>query len=231
MFQPERYLTSAENVRRVMQQVYLWMSIGLATTAVTALATIETGMYRSLIQSPIIYFGVVLIELGLVVWLSAGMARMSAGMATSLFFVYSALNGFTLSLILMAYTQGSVVSAFVSTAAMFGAMSIIGATTKTDLTRMGNLLIMALIGMLVAIIVNIFLGSAMINLLISIAGVVIFTGLTAYDTQRISRMASNPMLADNPEMMTKVSIMGALVLYLDFVNLFIYMLRLFGKRN
>jgi len=222
---------AAELMRNVMQQVYLYMMMGLFTTAAAAFATLQTGLTDTIVQNPIILIAAIIGELLLVMALGMGINRMAYGTLFSMFFVYSALNGVTLSLIFLAYTTGSITSAFVSTACLFGAMSIVGMTTKVDLTKYGSFFLMALIGLIVASVINIFLRSSGLDFMISIAGVLIFTALTAYDTQRIQRMASYPGVSENPDLVRRMSLMGALHLYLDFINLFIYLLRLFGKRR
>lgn len=222
---------SAEAMRAVMQQVYLWMAGALFITAGTAVITVESGLADSLIRNPLTLIGAIVVQLGLVFWLSARVMKMSAETASIMFFLYAALNGLTLSLILLAYTAGSVAGAFVSTSAMFGAMSIYGLTTKADLSKIHNILFMALIGLIVAMIVNIFMASSALNFVISLAGVVIFTGLTAADTQKISRMAGAVGVEGDKTNITRVAILGALILYLDFINLFIFILRLVGDRR
>lgn len=224
-------VVDAELVRSVMQRVYLWMATAMATTALAALLTVNVGLSDTLVQNPLIYLVAIFAELGLVFYLGARLNRLAPATAITLFFAYSALNGVTLSLILLAYTSGSVVSAFVSTAALFGAMSIFGATTKADLTKFGTYLFMGLIGLLIALLVNLFLRSTGFDLIISVAGVLIFTGLTAYDTQRIGRMSAMVARSGEEAALTRVSLMGALVLYLDFINLMLFILRLAGNRR
>jgi len=216
-------------LRNVMTQVYLWMTIALLTTAATALASVSSGFTETIAASPL-FLVALLIEIGLVFFLQARINKMAVGQAIGLFFLYAALNGVTLSIILLIYTAGSVVTAFVSCAAIFAAMSILGYTTETDLSSIGKFLIMGVIGLLVAMIVNFFVGSPAIDYLISIAGVLIFTGLAAYNTQRVKQLAKSVENADN-NAVTRVSIIGALILYLNFINLFLFMLRLFGRRR
>jgi uncharacterized protein len=218
-------------VRNIMQQVYLWMSLAMLTTAITAFATIESGMTNNLQQSPGLLFGAFILELGLVVGISWGINRISAGLATILFFTYAALNGFTLSLIINYYTTGSVTAAFVSTAALFGAMSIYGYTTNADLQKYRTYLFMGLIGLLVASVVNIFIGSSALEFAVSLFGVLLFTALTAYNTQRIKVMAASVGSQADGSTITRLAILGALILYIDFINLFIYILRLTGQRR
>lgn len=225
----ENTFASVETARMVMLQVYIWMTMGLLTTAAVAFATIEAGIADNI--NPMMFFAAFIVELGLVFWLSARVMQMAPGQAIVLFLTYAAVNGFTMSLILMAYTSASVGIAFISTASLFAAMSIVGATTKMDLTKWRTFLMMALIGLLIAMVINIFLASSAMDFVISVAGVLLFTALTAYDTQRIGRMAQAPSLSSDGALVTRVSIMGALVLYLDFINLFIFILRLTGNRR
>ena len=159
--------------------------------------------------------------------LSARISKLSNGTATALFYAYSILNGITLSPILLIYTGTSVALTFAITAAMFGVMTIMGYTTRQDLSKFGAFMFMALIGLIVCLIVNLFLHSSMMAWCISVAGVLIFVGLTAWDTQAIKRMCAET----DPTMLSKVATMGALTLYLDFINLFIHLLRILGSRN
>ena len=212
----------------IMRQVYTWMGLGTLLTAVVAYITVSTPLIY-MAANPIILLVALLAEFGLVLGISLGFSRLSSGTAMALFFLYAALNGFTLSMVLLAYTSGSVFAAFVSTAALFGAMTILGYTTKVDLTKMGTFLMMGVFGLVIAMVVNIFINSGPLNTIISMAGVLIFTGLTAYDTQRIGRMAAQ--IGADGEAGAKLAIFGALKLYLDFINMFLFMLRLFGRRR
>lgn len=212
----------------IMRQVYVWMGLGTLLTAVVAYLTASTPLIN-LAMNPIALIVAMVAELGMVLGLSFGLNRIPVVMAMALFFIYAALNGFTLSLILLAYTSGTVFSAFIATSALFGAMSIVGYTTKMDLTRFGTYLMMGLIGLLIAMVVNFFLNSGPLNLIISIIGVLIFTALTAYDTQKIRKMAAS--MSAEGEVATRLSIYGALTLYLDFINMFLFMLRLMGGRR
>jgi FtsH-binding integral membrane protein len=216
------------DIQSIMRQVYTWMGLGMLLTAVVAYATVSTTLIY-LATNPIILIGAMVAELGLVIGLSWGLQRISSGVATALFFLYAGLNGFTLSLVLLAYTGGTVFLAFATTAALFGAMSVIGYTTKVDLSKMGTFLMMGLIGLLIAMVVNIFVASGPLEFIISILGVLIFTGLTAFDTQRIARMAQQMNVQGDAEV--KFGIIGALRLYLDFINMFLFILRLFGRRR
>ena len=219
---------SGINLQPIIRLVYTWMGLGLLVTAVVAYMTVNTPLIN-LAANPFILMAAVLAELGLVMGISFGFSRISSSLATALFFLYAALNGFTLSMVLMAYTSASVFAAFVSSAALFGAMTILGYTTKVDLTKMGTFLMMGVFGLLIAMVVNLFINSGPLDTLISMLGVLIFTGLTAYDTQRIGRMAAQTGM--DGEAGAKLGIFGALKLYLDFINMFLFMLRLFGRRR
>jgi FtsH-binding integral membrane protein len=211
-----------------MRQVYTWMVLGMLITTVVAFVTASTSLIN-LAANPIILLIAVLAEFGLVLGISAGLNRLSAGVATLLFMLYAALNGFTLSMILLAFTGASLFLTFATTAALFGVMSIIGYTTKVDLSRMGTYLMMGVIGLVIAMVVNIFVGSGPLDTIISVVGVLIFTALTAYDTQRIGRMAAQMNVNGDSEV--KFGIFGALKLYLDFINMFLFVLRLTGRRR
>lgn len=220
------------DVQQVLQWVYLWMALGALVTAGVAFLTVQsTTLSGLLLGSPAVVIGAFIVELLLVFGLSAGMSRLSPAAASVMFFVYAAINGFTLSAIFFIYDIGSIVSAFAATAALFGAMSIVGFTTHIDLTRWGSFLFMGLIGVIIAMVVNMFLGIAALDMVISIAGVLIFTGLTAYDTQKIRRMATSVTAQGEGTIAMKLSILGALTLYLDFINLFLFLLRLLGGRR
>lgn len=216
-------------LRNIMVQVYIWMALGLFMTAGVAVVTLESGLADKITGGMVLL--AILVELGLVIALRAMVWQMKPITALGTFFVYAAVNGFTFSLLLMVYTTGSVVTAFVSAASLFAAMSIIGMTTKADLTKFGTYLLMGLIGLFLAMIINLFLASSTMDYVISVIGVLIFLGLTAYDTQKINVMASAPGLQRNQEMALRVSVIGALLLYLDFLNLFIFLLRLTGNRR
>ena len=208
----------------VMRNVYGWMTMGLLVTAAVALAVSNSGFFPSQGMMFIAIFA----QLGIVIGLSWAIERISATTAGMLFFVYSALTGFTFSIFFLVFSLGSIAAAFFSTAGVFGAMTIYGLTTKTDLTKYSSYFMMGLFGLIIASIINIFLGSGPLDFLISIFGVLLFTGLTAWDTQRIAAMAATRKLKVDSDDTLKFSIMGALTLYLDFINLFIFMLRLFG---
>ena len=208
----------------VMRNVYGWMTMGLLVTAAVALAISNSGFFPS---QGVLWISI-FAQLGIVLGLSFAIKRISATAAGMLFFLYSALTGFTFSILFLAFSLGSIAAAFFSTAGVFGAMTIVGMTTKTDLTKYSSYFMMGLIGLIIASVINIFLGSSGLDFLISIFGVLLFTGLTAYDTQRIANMAASQQMKVDSEDTLKFSIMGALTLYLDFINLFLFMLRLFG---
>jgi len=221
-------VVSPVDLQSVMRQVYIWMLFGLLLTAGVAYVTVSTPLIN-LAANPIILLVAVVGELGLVLVISLGFNRLPASAATLLFFAYAALNGFTLATILLYFSIESIFLTFVATGALFGAMSIIGYTTHIDLSRLGTFLIMGVIGLVIAMVVNVFVNSGPLDFIISAAGVLIFTGLTAYDTQRIGRMAAQ--MSQEGEAGLKFGIMGALRLYLDFINMFLFMLRLTGRRR
>ncbi|MFP4522592.1 MAG: Bax inhibitor-1/YccA family protein [Fibrobacterota bacterium] len=221
---------SSAVVRSFVQKVFMWMAFALLITAAVALQVVSSPSLRQAIfGARFVFFGLIILELGLVFFLSARIGKMSAGAATAAFVGYSALNGLTISAVLLAYTSASVASTFLITAGMFGAMSIYGFITKRDLSNLGSIFMMGLIGIILASVVNIFLHSETIYWIVTYAGVAIFTGLVAYDTQKIKRMSS--MVEQGSDNEHKAAIMGALALYLDFVNLFIMLLRIFGDRR
>jgi FtsH-binding integral membrane protein len=213
-----------------INKVYAWMGGALLLTGLVAFMTASTpAVLEAVLGNRIVFYALLFGELGLVWFVTARIGSLSGVTATFLFLLYSVLNGLTFSVIFLAYTASSIGSTFFVTAATFGVMSLYGYTTKRDLTSLGNLMFMALIGLIIASIVNIFLGSEMIYWITTYVGVLIFVGLTAYDTQKIKQMA----LADfgTSENMQKGALMGALSLYLDFINLFLFLLRLFGRRK
>ncbi|MEO8612772.1 MAG: Bax inhibitor-1/YccA family protein [Chloroflexota bacterium] len=215
----------------LMRQVYLWMATGLLVTAAVAVGTATMPSLQRLALNPAVLIIAIIAELALVLILSFALKRLSPGVAIAMFFVYAALNGFTLSIIFLAYELPAIGAAFLTTAGLFGAMTVVGFTTKTDLSKYSTYFLMALIGLIIAGVINIFLQSSAFDFIISIAGVLIFTALTAYDTQRIKVMASDPTIQADGSLSMKLSIMGALRLYLDFINLFLFLLRLFGRRR
>ena len=213
-----------------VRKVYNWMGLGLATTAIASLWTASSPMMLNIIfGSPMVFIVLIIAEVGLVIALSAAINRIQASTAIFLFFVYSALNGLTLASLLLVYTKTSVASTFFVTAGTFGAMSIYGHTTKRDLTSFGGFLTMGLIGIIIASLVNIFFRSSGLSWIITYLGVFIFVGLTAYDAQTIKEMAAGGF--NDSETEGKAAVLGALRLYLDFINLFILLLRIFGDRR
>lgn len=222
--------TADAGVRAFVQQVYGWMAAALAVTGFVALAVSRSATMQQLIfGSRFVFFGLIIGELLLVMWLATRIGRMSAQTATTVFVGYSVLNGLTMSAIFLVYAQATIATAFFVTSGLFAVMTLYGFFTKTDLTRMGNILGMALVGFIIASLVNLFLRSEGLYWLITYAGVVIFTGLVGYDSQRIKEMALAG--AGDDEEGRKYAIMGALRLYLDFVNLFLLLLRIFGRRR
>lgn len=213
-----------------LRRVYTWMALGLGITAVISLfVSASPALEQIFIGNQVLFFLLIIAELGMVVGLSAGINRISASTATIMFFIYSALNGLTFSFIFLVYTAASIASTFFITAGTFAAMSIYGYTTKRDLTAWRSFLFMGLIGVIIAAVVNIFLHSMMIYWIVTFAGVIVFVGLTAYDTQKIKEMAYQGF--GNEQMEQKAGVIGALRLYLDFINLFLLLLRLFGQRR
>lgn len=211
-----------------MRHVYQWMTLGLLVTAASAFYVAGSPAILQILfgnMVGLIVLAVAVFALPLV--LSSMISRLSSGAATALFLVYSALMGAFLSSLLLAYTGASVLQAFVTTAGTFAAMSVYGTVTKRDLTSMGSFLMMGLIGLLIAMLVNIFLQSTMLEFVISAVGVLVFTGLTAYDTQRIRAFGENAPLDDSVAI-RRGALLGALTLYLDFINLFLFLLRIFG---
>jgi FtsH-binding integral membrane protein len=237
------YGTSAQTaefdvgLRQYMLSVYNYMALGLAATGAVALLFLSNdALIGALVQTQgprvvgmnLLGWVVTLAPIGLVFFLSFRIAHMSAAAAQLTFWIYAGLMGASLSTVLFAYTGASVARVFFITASVFGAMSLWGYTTKRDLSGFGTFLFMGLIGILIASLVNIFLASSMMHWIISVAGVLIFTGLTAYDTQKIKEMYE---VSDSGEIMSKKAIMGALTLYLDFINLFVLLLQFFGVKR
>lgn len=229
--QPSNRITYVDATlqRTLMQRVFLWMSIGLGITGLAAYAAFTNGLAYTIASSSGLFYGLIIAELLLVMGLSSMIRRMSFMLATVLFGLYAALNGLTMSYIFLVYTEGSIASTFFISAGMFAAMSAFGYLTKRDLTSWGNLLFMALIGLIIAGVVNMFLGSSTLSLITSAIGVLVFVGLTAYDVQKIKMLFADVYQDD--EEIKKVSVLGALSLYLDFINLFLYLLRFLGNRR
>jgi len=225
-----REATVAAAFPALMRKVYVWMTLALVITGLTAyvVATNET-MLSLIYGSQVTFWVLVIAELAIVIGVTAAINKLSLPVATLLFILYSVINGALLSSIFLIYTSGSIALTFFITAGTFGAMSIYGYTTKSDLTKWGKLLMMALIGLIIATVVNLFMKSSGLDMIISYVGVLIFVGLTAYDTQKIKEMCINA--PDTGETMQKYALLGALSLYLDFINLFIYLLRILGRRE
>ena len=214
----------------LMRKVYVWMALALVITGFTAYVVATNETILTLIYSSRgVILGLAIAELAIVIGVTAAINRLSLPIATFLFVLYSVINGALLSSLFFVYTTSSIATVFFITAGTFAVMSIYGYTTKSDLTSWGKILLMALLGLIVASIVNIFMKSSDLELIISYIGVLIFVGLTAYDTQKIKEMFMQA--PDASESMQKYALLGALSLYLDFINLFIYLLRIFGRRE
>lgn len=214
----------------LMRKVFVWMTLALAITGLTAYGVATSPAILSLIfSSKVTFFGLIIAEFALVFAISGAINRLSLSTATLLFILYSVVNGATLSSIFFAFSVATIGKVFFITAGTFGAMALVGYTTKTDLTSMGKLLFMALLGIIIASVVNMFVGSSGLDLILSYVGVLVFVGLTAYDTQKIKQMCQ--AAPDAGESAQKLALIGALSLYLDFINLFLYLLRIFGNNR
>ncbi|MBU0960401.1 MAG: Bax inhibitor-1/YccA family protein [Proteobacteria bacterium] len=210
-----------------LAKVFNWMAVGLGLTGVVAWFTASSGLAMQLVASPV-FMILLFAELGLVFYLSARIDKIQAGTATGLFIGYAVLNGLTLSMVFLAYTQSSIAATFFITAGMFGSMAVYGLVTKRDLSAWGSFLFMGVIGIIIASVVNIFLKSSSLYWAISLIGVFVFVGLTAYDVQKIKTIGEQGIMEQGDETVRKGAIMGALALYLDFINLFLMLLRFFG---
>lgn len=214
----------------LMRKVFVWMTLALAITGLTAYGVATSPTILSLIfSSKVTFFGLIIAEFALVFAISGAINRLSLSTATMLFILYSVINGATLSSIFFAFSVATIDKVFFITAGTFGAMALVGYTTKTDLTSMGKLLFMALLGIIIASVVNMFVASSGLDLILSYVGVLVFVGLTAYDTQKIKQMCQ--AAPDAGESAQKLALIGALSLYLDFINLFLYLLRIFGNNR
>src|SRR5947207_3584288 len=219
---------AAERVSAFLWKVYGWMALGLRLTAIVAFAVARSpDLLSVLVGNRLVFFALVIAELGLVFFLSARADRLAPGTAAGLFALYSALNGVTLSVVLIAYTGESVASTFVVTGGMFGALAAFGSMTKRSLAGVGQFMMMGLIGLILASVVGLFWHNDALQFLISVVGVIVFTGLTAYDAQRLKQMA----LVTPDGQLAGYAIVGALSLYLDFINLFLMLLRFTGRRD
>lgn len=215
----------------LFRQVYLWMAMALAITGFMAMLVAGSPALMNMIfSSKITFFALIIIELGVVIYMSARIQKISFTTATFMFIIYSLLNGATMASIFVLYTATSIASTFFITAGTFAVMCIYGYLTKRDLTTVGNICLMAVIGLIIAMLVNMFLQSSMMSLIISGIGVLVFVGLTAYDTQKIKRLLTAEGMEVN-ESTKKVALLGSLTLYLDFINLFLYLLRFLGDRR
>jgi FtsH-binding integral membrane protein len=219
---------TAERVTAFLRKVYGWMFVGLGVTAAVAVGVAGSPtLVNTLRSNSILFFGLVIAELGLVFYLSARISKIAPATASGLFLLYSALNGATLSLILLMYTGTSIATTFAVTAGMFGALALYGTTTKRSLAGVGQFVFMGLIGLILASVVGMFVKSAGLQFVISIVGVIVFTGLTAWDAQKLKAMA----VAVPEGQLGSYAVVGALSLYLDFINLFLFMLRFLGGRR
>lgn len=214
----------------LMRKVYVWMALALALTGVTAFGIAASPtLMLTIISNKVIFYGSMIGEIALVWYISARLQKLSLSTATMLFILYSILNGVTMSVIFLAFTFSSIAKVFFITAGTFGVMAVIGYTTKTDLSKFGKILLMGLIGIIIASVVNIFLKSNGFDMIVSYIGVLLFTGLTAYDVQAIKKLLMTQ--SDMSEGAQKLALIGALNLYLDFINLFLYLLRILGDRK
>ena len=214
----------------LMRKVYTWMTLAMAITGVTAYGVATSPQILQMIfGNQLIFWGLIIAEFALVFGISGMLNRISLTMATLMFIAYSVVNGAVLSSIFLLYTMQSIGQVFFITAGTFGVMAFLGYTTKKDLTGLGQLLFMALIGLVIATVVNIFVGSTGLQTIISYVGVLVFVGLTAWDSQKIKNMLMDRDYADDGAQ--KLALVGSLMLYLDFINLFIYLLRIFGNRR
>jgi len=218
----------------VMRHVYLWMCLGLFITGFVSFAFIYTPLFYVLVgilQVPFLFLGLLIGEVALVWWLSARIGRLSIGASRLGFLVYAILNGITMSVIFLAYTGSSIALTFIAAASLFGAMGIIGYTTRVDLSKWGSYLLMGLIGFLIASVANLFFASSGLEWILSYVGIALFIGLTVYDTQRIKVMVLGALQSDDETTAQRVGLLGALNLYLDFINLFLLLLRIMGRRK
>jgi FtsH-binding integral membrane protein len=226
--QPASEVRVTADSNAFLRKVYAYMAGGLFATAVTATAVASSEtLLNVIVGNRIVFIGLLIGEFAMVIAFSALLNRLSTAAAALFFFAYAVVNGLTMSVIFMAYTASSIGSTFFVTAGTFGAISAYGYATKRDLSGLGSFAMMGLFGLIIASVVNIFLHSPMIYWLTTFVGVIVFTALTAYDTQKLKRFAA----VSSPEQQSKVALQGALMLYLDFINLFLYLLRLLGRRR
>lgn len=220
---------TSEMVRRFMLSVYNWMTLGLGLTAVAAFGIGRSSLVNVILENPMLFWGIIIVQFAVVLGMTFLMKKINSFVAVGLFFVYSLLTGVTFSTLFLVYTESSIFVTFFTCAAMFAGTSVFGYITKIDLSRFGGFLMMGLIGIIIASVVNIFIGSSAIYWISTYAGVLVFVGLTAWDTQKIKNMGM--FMDSKSEDGRKASIFGALMLYLDFVNLFLFLLRIMGGRK
>ena len=226
----QQEMTNASTFKVLMRKVYLWMTLALMITGITAAGVANSPNILALIySSQVVMWGIIIAEFSLVIYISVRLEKLSLSTATTLFALYSILNGVMLSSIFLLYSTAIISKVFFITAGTFGVTALYGYATKKDLSSLGNILFMALIGLVIATVVNVFMKSAMFDLILSYIGVIIFVGLTAWDSQKIKHMMMVQQDAD--ESAQKLALIGALSLYLDFINLFLYLLRIFGRSN
>ncbi len=219
-------------VNDFIRSVYNWMGLGLGLTAVVAMMVANSPtLLKIIFGNQLIFFGLIIAELVMVFTIAGRIQRIQASTATSLFLIYSILNGATLSVIFLAYTRAVIANTFFVCAAMFVTSSVYAMTTKRDLTSWGSFLFMGLIGIVIASVVNLFVHSSAMSMIISYIGVIVFVGLTAYDTQKLKAMATDTAIISGSETARKGAIVGALALYLDFINLFLMLLQIFGGQR
>ena len=228
---PMSDLARQDALADVMRQVYLWMAAGLFVTAGMAWVIASSPAMIIFAQQPLLFYGALIGELILVIAITAGINRLSTTAGLVLFFAYAGLNGVTMSLIFMLYTASSIASTFAVTAGLFAIMSIVAYSTGLDLTRYRSLFLMGLVGLVLGSVINIFFANNILYWALTYGGIVLFLGLTAYDTQRIRRQAEAVFTGTEVASIQKLSLMGALRLYLDFINLFLLILRIFGRRS
>lgn len=226
----EKSIELSEAFPVLMRKVYVWMALALLITGLTAYYVATSPLLiGAILTNRVLFYGLLIAEFALVMGVSAAINRLSLLTATLMFLLYSVINGATMSVIFLIYQMSSIATVFFITAGTFGTMALIGYTTKKDLTSMGRILFMALIGIIIATIGNIFIKSDGLTMILSYIGVLVFVGLTAYDSQKIKQMLLQA--TDVDEGTKKMALLGALTLYLDFINLFLYLLRIFGKRR
>ena len=234
MYDESRYEIRQENRSNALSAcltgVYWWMTFALLVSGLSAYMVGTSPELARIFFKPGVFLALAIVEIVMVIGITAGIRKLSAATATALFILYAAINGLTLSVIFMVYTMSSIAVTFAVTAGTFGVMALIGSVTKKDLTSFGSLLGMALLGLIIASVVNIFWANSTLYWICTYAGVLIFVGLTAYDAQKIKQMYLT-MGTDNPETVRKIAVLGALSLYLDFINLLLYLLRIFGRRR